>query len=1014
MRFLLTAFSTITHLIVYSQAIIPRFETFGVNEGLSQNSVYAICQDREGFMWFATADGLNRYDGDEIKVYKTKPDLAKRGNSNFIRGRLCEDAKGNIWFSTETGVYYYDRLDDVIKAGYQFPELKSGLIYFYLLSCDADNILWLYNRYYGVVSWNVNTRTWSSYPYPFKADPGRLSNIDYAIADPAGNIWFSWYQDDGMLRFDTKEKKYVHEFKGKNYQAIVFSKGKYYTANENYIYLLDAAASATDSFPLAVKAPKKSVLVFGFEDSYGHLWSVISGQGLMYYDFSARHLYQYMKNVSGQQTLSSNLIHSLAEDRSGNLWIGTDGGGVCKLDLKPPFFNLFPINEAEYPELKDFFIKSLYEDDNKRVWFGTLSGLNIYNPADGSIKHYSHDRKDPFSLQGNLVSAIFRDREGWMWIGHDKGVSVFDEKRNRFYPVPVHWSMPPQPSPSTFINKIMQLKSGDVIILSVSQAFLVRKKNQLTGIPAFSSRRVFYGYNFIDIRETGDSELWVVIPVSGFFHGALVNDSLVLNEQFFSGINIRSLHLDKTDTAILWLASDKGLIRFDTKTRKYQLYDESSGMANSFIYGILEDEQHNFWMSTNGGLVYFDRKANAFQNFTVNEGLQSNEFNTGAFHKGASGNFYFGGVKGFNWFRSGSFPSGKTKPSVGITSILVENIPFRKDSLFLRHKTMRLKYLQNDLVFQVAAFDYTRSKANKIQYLLDGWDDKWITTYNKQIRYGKLRPGHYTLIIRAGNNAGEWSDDEKIAIIINVPFWQRTWFYILCGAALLASVVLITRTVTQRKIKDRLRRLEKQQAIEAERNRISKDMHDEIGSGLTRIALMTELMQTQKQLDEKTKEEVSEIAGSTRQLVETMSEIIWALNPQNDRLENLLAYLREQTLHYFEPFNISYQVQFPDRVPDIQLSNEQRRSLFLVTKEALNNALKHSGASYIELAACIEEEKILFSIKDDGVGFHPAAARAGANGIRNMQQRMNDIHGGIEWISLDGKGTEVRYWMPAG
>jgi signal transduction histidine kinase/ligand-binding sensor domain-containing protein len=1011
MRFLLTAFSAIIHLIVYSQAIIPRFETFGVNEGLSQNSVYAIYQDKEGFMWFGTADGLNRYDGDEIKIYKTKTNLNKRGNSNFIRGRLCEDASGNIWFSTETGIYYYDRLEDEVKAGYLFPELKSGLVYFYLLRCDADNILWIYSRQYGIFSWDIKKETRVNYSYPFQTDFTRLSFIDFGIADPSGNIWISWYQGDGMLRFDTKEKKYVHEFKGKNYQTIVFSKGKYYTGNENFIYRHDSVSSVTDSLRIARIEGTADKNIFSFEDSYGRLWCEKTNQGLVCYDFSTRQFYQYRKNVSGQQSLSSNIIRSLAEDRSGNLWIGTDGAGVCKLDLKPPFFNLFPINEAEYPHLKDFFIKSLYEDERKRVWFGTLSGLNIYNPVDGSIKHYAYDRKDPFSLQGNLVSAIFRDREGWMWIGHDKGISVFDEKRNRFYPVPVPWSVPPRPL-TALVNKIMQLNSGDVIILAVGFAVLVRKKNQLTALPAFTSRIISYGHNYIDSRETGKGELWAVIPVSGFYHAVMDNDSLVLNEQFFPGINIRSLHVDKTDTAILWLASDKGLIRFDTKTRKYQHYDESSGKANSFLYGILEDEQHNFWMSTNGGLVYFDRKANAFQNFTVNEGLQSNEFNTGAFHLGASGNFYFGGVKGFNWFRSGSFPKGKTKPSAGITSILVENIPFLKDSVFLRHKTMRLNYLQNDLVFQVAAFDYTRPEANKIQYLLEGWDDKWITTYSKQIRYGKLRPGHYTLIIRAGNYTGEWSDEEKITIIINAPFWQRTWFYIVCGAALLVAVVLITRTVTQRKIKERLRRLEKQQAVDDERNRISKDMHDEIGSGLTRIALMTELMQTQKQLDEKTKEEVSEIAGSTRQLVETMSEIIWALNPQNDRLENLLAYLREQTLHYFEPFDINYRVSFPDQVPDIPLSNEQRRSLFLVTKEALNNALKHSGASHIELAACIEQEKILFSIKDNGMGFHTAAARAGANGIRNMQQRMNEIGGGIEWISLNGKGTEVKYWVP--
>jgi signal transduction histidine kinase/ligand-binding sensor domain-containing protein len=1010
MRIFLSILSLFIFSISISQPLIPRFETLGANEGLSQNSVYAIYQDKEGFMWFGTADGLNRYDGDELKVYKTKPDLDKKGNSNFIRSRLCEDEKNNIWYSTETGIYYYDRIDDIIKPGYLFPGIKSGIIYYFLLSCDINKTLWLYNRYSGIVSLNIKSGAWTSYPVPLKTDFTKLSTIDFGTTDPAGNIWISWLRNDGMLRFDTKEKKYVHEFKGKDYQSIVFSKGKYYTGNENFIYRHDSVSLITDSAKITSVGVNTGVTVFGFEDSYGRLWSEKTNQGLTGYDFKNQQFYHYRKNVFGQQSLSSNIISSLAEDRSGNLWIGTDGAGVCKLDLKPPFFNLFPVDETEYPDLKSFFIKSLYEDEKKRVWFGTLNGLNIYNPADGKVRYYEYDAKNLYSLHGNIVSAIFRDKEGLMWIGHDRGISVFNEKLNEFYRVPVEWGILPQRGAS-FVNKIIQLKNGDILILTAGQTVLIRKKNQLTGSAAFSSHTVLTGYNLTDIRETGNGELWGVIPVYGFFHGALVNDSLILKDQYFPGITCRNLHPDETDKTLLWLASDKGLIRFNSKTKEHQLYDESSGMANSFVYGILEDEKHNFWMSTNGGLVYFNKTSNSFQNFTVNEGLQSNEFNTGAFYKGASGNFYFGGVKGFNWFRPGNFSKSNTKPSVGITSILIENTPFKKDSSFLRNKTIRLTYLQNDLVFQVAAFDYTRPQANKIQYKLEGWDDKWITGYNKQIRYGKLLPGYYTLIIRASNSLDEWSEEERIIIIINAPFWQRTWFYVLCGILLMLMVILVTRNLAQQKFKAKLQQLEKQQAIDAERNRISKDMHDEIGSGLTRIALITELMNTQKQLDEKTKLGVSEIAGSTRQLVESMSEIIWTLNPHNDKLENLLAYLREQTRHYFEPLNVDYKISFPGFLPDVKLSNEQRRNLFLVTKEALNNALKHSGATTIELKAEIMDDKIKLSVLDNGKGLDAGKRQAGGNGLKNMQQRMTDINGEIEWVSQLSKGTRVNYWI---
>ena len=987
-----------------SQTIIPRFETLGVNEGLSQNSVYAIYQDKEGFMWFGTGDGLNRYDGDEIKVYKTKSDLNKKGNSNLIRGRLCEDQKGNIWFSTESGLYYYDKMQDMVKEGFLFPELSSGILYYYLLGVDDDQTLWLLNRHIGVVSFRTTDREWKKYEYSFTPDFSQLSD-EYMTMDEENNIWYSWYINDGMLKFDTKKKKYESIFRGKDFSSVCFGKGKYYISNKKFIYRYDSLTSVTDSFRTDHHP------LFNFVDSYGNLWSSKSDEGLLYFDFASRKSRQYLRSLSGNRSLSSNIIRTLFEDRSGNLWIGTDGGGVCKLDLKPPFFNLFPMNEGDYPAITDYFIKSLYEDREGRIWFGTLKGFNIYSHHDGSIRHFDYQDRESHSLQGNIVSSLFRDKEGNTWIGHDRGISLFDERNGTLIPVYLELSFEIKPF-STFIHQIMQLKNGILLAATSAQILMIKKEKD----GKYKGTSKFYNIKDVPgavtwIIEQPNGNLWFTSNNAGLFFSSFMHDTLIIKENFFPGVSLRSVHIDKTNPIILWLASGKGLIRFDTETKKYQLFNESSGMANSYVYGILEDEKHNFWMSTNGGLIYFNRKTNLFQNYTVNEGLQSNEFNSGAFYKGESGNFYFGGVKGFNWFRSGNFPKSKGKPGVGVTSILVENIPYLKDSLFYQHKTIRLNYLQNDLVFQVAAFDYTRPQANKIQYMMKGWDDDWITTYDKQIRYRKLMPGQYTLVIRASNNMGEWSEDEKITIIMNAPFWQRTWFYIICGVLLIGIVILITRNLAQRKIKERVRQLEKQQAIETERNRISKDMHDEIGSGLTRIALMTELMNAQKQLDEKTKHDVDEIATSTRKLVETMSEIIWALNPHNDKLESLLSYLREQTQYYFEPLPIDYKIHFPDIVPDITLSNEQRRNLFLVSKEALNNALKHSAASCIEIIAIEENGKIKFSVVDNGKGFNEGKKRIGANGLKNMQQRMKDINGEIEWISQNGKGTIVNYWI---
>lgn len=433
-------------------------------------------------------------------------------------------------------------------------------------------------------------------------------------------------------------------------------------------------------------------------------------------------------------------------------------------------------------------------------------------------------------------------------------------------------------------------------------------------------------------------------------------------------------------------------------------------MANSYVYGILEDDKHNLWLSTNGGLIYFDRKNNSFQNFSANDGLQSNEFNTGAFYKSASGNFYFGGIKGFNWFKNinPDLTDYAHKPSVAVTDIFLNDRRFKEDSVFLKNKTINLSYYQNNVVFNFAALDFTRPEANKIQYRLENWDPHWVTTQAKTVRYSNLSPGHYVFKIKACNADGVWSDEQSIVVFIQAPFWKRWWFYSLMGAIILIAAVFITKAIAKRKFRRQLHDLEKQRLVEQERNRISRDMHDEIGSGLTQIALMSELMQTQKKADEELKKDVGNISSSARKLVESMSEIIWALNPQNDSLENLLAYLREQTLAYFEPFDIRYSIQFPDELPFIRLSNEQRRNLFLVAKEALNNALKHSGADTINLSMAYQNNSIHFYISDNGKGIDESKIKIASNGLRNMKKRMADVGGTLDLRSAE-TGCSIHF-----
>lgn len=1012
-RGLFTVLLFTSFLFSHTQTIVPRFVRIGVNDGLSQSSVYSIYQDKFGFMWFGTADGLNRYDGNEIRIYKNKEKIENSGNSNLIRGKFCEDENFNIWFTTETGLYYFDRQQEVIKPYWIFPKQAAGILFYELVSLDKQQNLWLFNKSAGLVQINIKTGVRNHFQYPFKLPNLNMTYSD-ACVDSEGNIWFNVYSEEGFYRFNITTHQFNLFFKDKNYLNIFFGREKIYAISKTKIYRLDNFFVMKDSMDMGFAQNLNGNIHNIYEDEFDRLWVPSTSHGLFCYDFKQKKVFQYNHDNSKPTSISSNYATVVSCDRSQNLWIGTDGGGACKLDLKPSRFNLFPISESDHA-LKDYFVKCIFEDDKKRIWFGTNSnGLAIYDAEYRTIQNFIHEEQNASSLPGNNVGAIFKDRQNNMWIGCDLGIAIFNEQKKTFARInlklPIHL-LPNQP----FVYRFVQQKNNDVLALTPHGLIRIRKNKQgkFSGVPEYSTAKSNFG--IIDIAETSENDVWMASPLNGLFHCTFQyeNDSFIVKEKFFSGIDVRSIHKDETDSEILWLASGKGLIRFDIRTKEFRLFNEEDGMANSYVYGILEDEKHNFWMSTNGGLIYFDRANNIFQNFKATDGLQSNEFNTGAFYKGASGNFYFGGIKGFNWFKNIDSASMKMayKPSVAINDIFINDQRFQKDSSFIKNQSLRLHHYQNNISFSFAALDFTRPQANKIQYQLEGWDPHWFTSSSKTVRYSNLPSGQYVLKIKAINSNGIESDEEHITLLIETPFWKQWWFRVLSLIVLLAIAVIITKAMAQRKLRQQLRELEKQRAIEQERNRISRDMHDEIGSGLTQIALMSELMQTQKKADTELRKDVGNISLSARKLVESMSEIIWALNPQNDTLENLLAYLREQTISYFEPFNIDYTICFPDEVPFVKLSNEQRRNLFLVAKEALHNALKHSEATNIRFSMNYKKDWLCFQISDNGKGFDVSKNKIASNGLRNMRKRMLGIDGTFD-IETASSGTCISFTLP--
>jgi signal transduction histidine kinase/ligand-binding sensor domain-containing protein len=985
----------------------PRFETLGVDDGLSQSSVYALYQDKKGFIWIGTGDGLNRFDGSELKAFKV-PSAAGTAPSSYVGGALCEDDSGNIWFANERGLHCWHASLQKILTHYHFSWQWVNGRRFTAVCLLAGRQLWSFSPGVGFLLFDIKNGacTFHKLPASYLRPTNQLVPV-HPTVDEQGRIWFKMYNEGKLNCFDTRLIQYQTPLPGDNYRRIFFGKGKHYILAAAAFDIYDSASRTTRIVPLNSLNGYRLGTYALKEDRWGRVWISTSGEGLFCYDPSRNALVNYSHSNVKLRSLPIDLLTTLYIDRSDNLWVGTDGGGVSRLDLKPPRFKLFPLNEGDYPVLKDYFTKCFYEDHDGNLWFGThTNGFGILNLQTGDLKQYSHVEGKDLGLPNNIVGVLHEDPEGHVWVGHSLGFSVFDKKGGSFQPVPIT-PAPPYNKWNVYGTGMCNLYDGRLLATTSSGIVLFSKHNGMwTGRSFLTSQ--YLGTHSTSVCQTPDGSIWISTYNNGLFRFLLNADSFQFINRYFPGLNVRGLHPDGLDDSALWVCSSNGLFCLHTGSGAYRVFGEADGLRNAYVYGVLEDSAHNLWMSTNGGLSMYDRRKKLFLNYTYADGLQSNEFNSGAYHKGRTGTLYFGGIRGFNWFYPGEVETVGTlsPPGAALLGIEVNEQARIENDARLQSDGLRLKYNENNLAFTFAALDFTRPEANRVAYFLDGWDRDWITTTAHSAHYSNLSPGSYRLRLKARNSEGVWSLEKSWLVVIAAPFWQTPLFYLSLATLLVCIVIGIVVLIIRRRVAAKMRMYERQRVLMDERTRISKDMHDEIGSGLTRIAMMSEGLRLHgKALGQGDPQKISLAA---RGLVQNMSEIIWALNPSQDTLDSLLAYMREQINAFVEPFELACLFSFPSEVPATTLTNVQRRNIYLTAKEAVNNALKHSGATALSIAAHLSNNTMHIEVRDNGRGFKCGEVRNTANGLRNMRRRIEEIGGTFECAS-DKMGTVVLF-----
>jgi ligand-binding sensor domain-containing protein len=781
------------------------FDHITIEDGLSHSLINSITQDSIGFIWIATQEGLNRFDGYKIKTFK-KEEHEGKFLDDWIT-TVNTDSKGNVWYGTRAkGLGKYTPSDN------EFINYEKLLLDNYgTLACkiqdiliDTDTTIWIGTWGGGLIKFNPQTLQMTQYLHDPNNEFSISENRIYKVfKDTKGFLWIGTHRS-GLNQFDVSTNKFYN-----------------YRAEEGFVNGL------RNNFVVTIE-----------QDYRGKLWIGTYGGGAYCFDEEKK----YFDKLCAKTKIQDSLITKIFEDSDSTLWICTDGGGIYKYSNKDDKFRNIRNISSNRRSLNDNRIWSVIEDNSGILWFGTFSGgLNIYNKKKNIFEHLFHVEDNPQTISNNFVKKIFEDSRKNIWVGTNNGISILDRNQK----IIRHLSKD-NGLPHNRIRKIIEDKSG-IIWLATWGGGLI-SYNPTTKI--FSNYRSDSG----EPNSIADNFLKALVehPNGKIFIGTELglnefnketgafklyqhdeNDSTSLSnpqvsvlfvdskERFWVGtqygLNIfdmdsgkfKRFRADGTNKGIsnyrvseiyedkkgrIWIGTyGGGLNLYNDEDETFKTISVKDGLSNNSIYEMLEDDEEYYWVSTNRGLTRFNLEKDEFRIFTKQDGLQENEFNGGAALKTEDGKFYFGGVNGITVFHPENVKMNERIPKIVLTELKVNDEQLPVNEFLLKDEVYEFNYKENFLDFEFAALDYTSPKLNRFQFKLIGLDDYWHDPeFDRGISFTNLDPGDYTLHVKASNSDDVWNEEGiKFNFIITPPWWATTSFRIIAIVLILIILQLL-------------------------------------------------------------------------------------------------------------------------------------------------------------------------------------------------------------------------------
>jgi ligand-binding sensor domain-containing protein/signal transduction histidine kinase len=949
--------------------------TWQTDDGLPQNSVYSIAQTGDGYIWVGTGEGLARFDGVRFTVpdEKVPPEL----QHGWITA-LCADRDGSLWIGCDGyGVAHWK--DGNFTRFSEADGLVSNQIR--CLLQGADGALWIGSE-------GGLTRSKDGKFTNFAQRNGLAANSVRGLCeDQRGNLRIATLR--GLSSLD--KEGIIRTFNislGTAANALRFvcedKKGRIWTGANEGLNCVDGETVTT--FGASDGLPDKIVLT-AHEDQRGQLW-VGTAHGLARMVQGRFVPWQTRGGTFGDQ------IYTMFEDREGNVWAGGQDG-LYRLD--PARFTAYTTQDG----LTRNNVMSVCEDGSGTMWIGTWEG-GLNRLKDEKITAYGTAR----GLKNGQVLGLYVGRDSTLWVGLDHGGGLFrlkDGSQSQF-----------ARSPELFeaaVRVIHEDRAG-ALWIGTSQGLNVFSAGKFEG---YTTANGLAGNLILALCEEEGVGMWIGTD-GGLTRWEGGKFSRLTTQGGPSTNWVNALYLDRDRT--LWVGTRGGGL-YHSKAGKWAAYTTRQGLFSDEIYEIVEDDYGCLWMSCRKGIFRVSKKqldefdrgvthvisCTAFGRADGLPSVQCNGVAKPAGWKSRDGRLWFPTIRGVVAVEPG-IKTNERPPPVAIEEVIADGRSLLSaplvsgDSLRLRVPPGRGR-----IEIHYTALSFQASERNRFKYQLEGIDSGWVDAGTRRLAsYENVAPAKYRFHVAACNNDGIWNEAGAALELEFAPhYWQTWWFKVLLAIAAGLLLTLLYRL-----------RVARLRAIERLRVEIAANLHDDVGARLTKVGMLTELVDRETTEGNPNKPHIRNIFRTVREITRAMDEIVWTINPKNDTLDHLANYIFQYAQEYFQDTGVSCRLDMPAQLPDRPVSTEARHNLFMAVKEALNNSLKHANATEVRVGLGVTDGRMTITVSDNGCGFAIGQTRGTGNGLGNMNQRLAQIGGHLVLESHPGVGTSIRMEVEGG